>query len=29
VLADQFEDPKGRLLAQWRALPKEAPPGVP
>ena len=25
VLADQFDDPRGGLLAQWRALPKEAP----
>jgi predicted DNA-binding transcriptional regulator YafY len=29
VLADQFEDPKGSLLAQWRALPKEAPGAAP
>lgn len=29
VLADRFEDPRGRLLAQWRALPKEAPAAAP
>ena len=29
VLADRFEDPRGRLLAQWRGLPKEAPAAAP